>query len=158
MGYSVLLWDMPEYELQSGTVLPVYIRSNISHVYVAGITDTETDSKELKKIEIPLWQLTDPVKKGKLASVTKKYADWIAEEAGCEVVPLKKAGKIKLAEYDAVVFGSWCMAESISKVAWFKKQLPSLAAAGKKLFVFLVGASPAEVPEAHAGSRGGPGA
>ncbi len=75
MGYSVLLWDMPEYELQSGTVLPVYIRSNISHVYVAGITDPETDSKELKKIEIPLWQLTDPVKKGKLASVTKKYAD-----------------------------------------------------------------------------------
>ena len=78
---------------------------------------------------------------------TKKYADWIAEATGCEAVPLKKAGRIKLAEYDAVVFGSWCMAESVSKVAWFKKQLPSLAAAGKKLFVFLVGASPAEAPE-----------
>ena len=78
---------------------------------------------------------------------TKKYADWITEAAGCEAVPLKKAGRVKLAEYDAVVFGSWCMAESISKVAWFKKQLPSLAAAGKKLFVFLVGASPAEAPE-----------
>jgi menaquinone-dependent protoporphyrinogen IX oxidase len=78
---------------------------------------------------------------------TKKYADWIAEATGCEAVPLKKAGRIKLAEYDAVVFGSWCMAESVSKVAWFKKQLPSLAAAGKKLFIFLVGASPAEAPE-----------
>ena len=84
---------------------------------------------------------------------TKKYADWIAEATGCETVPLKKAGKVKLAEYDAVVFGSWCMAESISKVVWFKKQLPSLAAAGKKLFVFLVGASPAEVPEAQAALR-----
>ena len=84
---------------------------------------------------------------------TKKYADWIAEEAGCEAVPLKKAGKIKLADYDAIVFGSWCMAEAITKLVWFKKQLPGLAAAGKKLFVFLVGASPAEAPEAQAALR-----
>ena len=84
---------------------------------------------------------------------TKKYADWISEAAGCEAVPLKKAGKIKLAEYDAIVFGSWCMAEAITKLAWFKKQLPGLAAAGKKLCVFLVGASPAEAPEAQAALR-----
>ena len=37
MGYSVLLWNIPEYKLQSGQVLPVYIRSNISQVYVVGI-------------------------------------------------------------------------------------------------------------------------
>ena len=80
---------------------------------------------------------------------TKKYADWISEAAGCEAVPLKKAGKIKLADYDAIVFGSWCMAEAITKIEWFKKQLPGLTAAGKKLFVFLVGASPAEAPEAQ---------
>ena len=42
---------------------------------------------------------------------TKKYADWITEAAGCEAVPLKKVRKVKLAEYDAIVFGSWCMAE-----------------------------------------------
>jgi len=76
MGYSVLLWDMPEHKIQSGSVLPVYIRSNISHVYVAGIADEDSDSKELKKIEIPLWQLTEPVKKGKLASVTKRYEEY----------------------------------------------------------------------------------
>ena len=84
---------------------------------------------------------------------TKKYADWITEAAGCEAVPLKKARKVKLAEYDAVIFGSWCMAESIAKVAWFKKVLPELSAAGKKLFVYLVGASPAEAPEAQAALR-----
>ena len=84
---------------------------------------------------------------------TKKYADWISEAAGCEAVPLKKAGKIKLAEYDAIVFGSWCMAEAITKLAWFKKQFPGLAAVGKKLCVFLVGASPAEAPEAQAALR-----
>ena len=67
MGYSVLLWNIPEYKLQSGDTLPVYIRSNISQVYVVGIDD--------EKIEIPLWQLTDPVKKSKINSVTKKYED-----------------------------------------------------------------------------------
>ena len=30
---------------------------------------------------------------------TKQYAQWISEAAGCECVPLKKAGKIKLADY-----------------------------------------------------------
>ena len=67
MGYSVLLWDIPEYKLQSGDTLPVYIRSNISQVYVVGIGD--------EKIEIPLWQLTDPVKKSKIGTVQKKYED-----------------------------------------------------------------------------------
>ncbi|MBO4628431.1 MAG: SH3 domain-containing protein [Treponema sp.] len=67
MGYSVLLWNIPEYKLQSGDTLPVYIRSNISQVYVAGVQG--------EKIEIPLWQLTDPVKKSKINSVTKKYED-----------------------------------------------------------------------------------
>ena len=76
MGYSVLLWDMPEYQLQSGDTLPVYIRSNISHVYVAGISSAQSqETGELEKIEIPLWQLTEPVKKSKLASVTKKYEE-----------------------------------------------------------------------------------
>ena len=72
MGYSVLLWDMPEYKIQSGQVLPVYIRSNISHVYVAGVAG---NSDALEKIEIPLWQLTEPVKKNKLNTVTKKYEE-----------------------------------------------------------------------------------
>ena len=67
MGYSVLLWNIPEYKLQSGDTLPVYIRSNISQVYVVGV--------EGEKIEIPLWQLTDPVKKSKIGAVSKKYED-----------------------------------------------------------------------------------
>lgn len=76
MGYSVLLWNVPEHKLQSGDILPVYIRSNISHVYVVGITNEETaDAKELQKIELPLWQLTDPVKKAKVGALAKKYED-----------------------------------------------------------------------------------
>lgn len=67
MGYSVLLWNLPEYKIQSGDILPVYIRSNISQVYVVGIDG--------EKVEIPLWQLTDPVKKAKVGSVSKKYQE-----------------------------------------------------------------------------------
>jgi menaquinone-dependent protoporphyrinogen IX oxidase len=78
---------------------------------------------------------------------TKKYAEWISEAAGCECVSLKKAGKINLADYDAIVFGSWCMAGSITKLKWFKKQMPVLAQAGKKLIIYMVGASPIENPD-----------
>ena len=84
---------------------------------------------------------------------TKQYAQWISEAAGCECVPLKEAGTINPADYDAIVFGSWFMAGMIKKLNWFKKQMPSLSHAGKKLVVFAVGASPAEsplVPEALA--------
>lgn len=78
---------------------------------------------------------------------TKKYAEWISEAADCECVSLKQAGKINLADYDAIVFGSWCMAGSITKLDWFKKQMPSLAQSGKKLFIYMVGASPIESPD-----------
>ena len=36
MGYSVVLWTIPEQQIKSGDIVPVYIKSNISHVYVIG--------------------------------------------------------------------------------------------------------------------------
>lgn len=77
MGYSLLLWNIPEYKLQSGDTLPVYIRSNISQVYVVGVGD--------EKIEIPLWQLTDPVKKSKIAGVAKKYQEYAHTYASVKI-------------------------------------------------------------------------
>lgn len=67
MGYSVVLWNNSENNLRSGEIVPVYIKSNISHVYVIGTQDG-------KKVEIPLWQLTEPVKKGKVKTVQEKYS------------------------------------------------------------------------------------
>ena len=66
---------------------------------------------------------------------TKKYAEWISEATGCEAVEFKNASKMNLFEYDAIVFGSWCKAGYIQNVKWFKKIMPELAEAGKKLFV-----------------------
>ena len=84
---------------------------------------------------------------------TKQYAQWISEASGAECVEFKKASKLKLTEYDAIVFGGWCMAGGIKNLPWFKKQIPSLAASGKKLIVYAVGASPAESPDIQKAMR-----
>ncbi|MGP1459393.1 MAG: SH3 domain-containing protein [Treponema sp.] len=66
IGYGVVLWNMPEHRIQDGDVVPVYIKSNISQVYVIGAGD--------KKIEAPLWQITEPVSKQKARAEAAKYA------------------------------------------------------------------------------------
>ncbi len=94
MGYSVLLWNVPEYSLQSGQIVPVYIRSNISHVYVIGLQDGT-------KGEIPLWQLTDPVKRRKIGDYVKKYAEYSTTYASvkldglpCRAEPVNTAKQV----------------------------------------------------------------
>lgn len=79
---------------------------------------------------------------------TKKYADWIAEKANAECIEFSKAKKADLDSYDAIVFGGWAIAGSISKLKWFKKNISKWR--NKKLAVFCVGASPIENPEIEA--------
>ena len=68
MGYGVLLWGVPEERLQDGEIVPVYIKSNISHVYVIGVGGG--------KIEVPLWQLTEPMSKRKAELAATEYAEF----------------------------------------------------------------------------------
>lgn len=82
---------------------------------------------------------------------TKMYAQWICETTGAECVEFKQAKKKNLSDYDAVIYGGWFMAGGIKNLDWFKKQIPFLSAAGKKIIVYGVGGSPAEstdVPKA----------
>lgn len=76
---------------------------------------------------------------------TKRYAEWIAEDAGADCLELSEAKKKDLAGYDAVIFGGWACAGGISKISWFKGNMDKWA--DKKLIVFCVGASPIENPE-----------
>ena len=76
---------------------------------------------------------------------TKRYAQWIAEKTNAECIEYAKAKKIDLDSYDAIVFGGWAIAGSISKVKWFKKNISKWS--DKKLVAFCVGASPVENPE-----------
>lgn len=70
IGYSILLWDLPQKNLQDGQIVKVYFKSNISHVYVIGLPGTK------ENLEVPLWQLTQPLSKKKAAKAAQKYAEF----------------------------------------------------------------------------------
>ncbi|PIE98858.1 MAG: SH3 domain-containing protein [Treponema sp.] len=53
IGYGVVNWSLPEYNLVAGDIVPVYVKSNVSKAYIARVGESE-DSKK----EIPLWQLS----------------------------------------------------------------------------------------------------
>lgn len=76
---------------------------------------------------------------------TKRYAEWIAEAAGADYMELSVAKQRELTAYEAVVFGGWACAGSISKLNWFKDNMDRWQ--DKKLIVFCVGASPVDSPE-----------
>ena len=58
LGYGVLLWSAEYPPIPSGTVLPVYIRSNINRVWVVGIPrEFRTDGSRMDKFEVPLSNL-----------------------------------------------------------------------------------------------------
>lgn len=70
MGYSVVLWSLPEQNLTDGMVVPVYIKSNITQSYVIGIPETD------KKCEVPLWQISEPCSKKDVNILSEKYAEY----------------------------------------------------------------------------------
>lgn len=76
---------------------------------------------------------------------TKRYAKWIAKSVGADCIELSVAKKKDLTSYDAIIFGSWACAGSISKISWFKSNIDRWA--DKKLIVFCVGGSPIDNPE-----------
>jgi hypothetical protein len=59
LGWGMLLWSTEDPDIPSGTILPVYIRSNIDQVWVAGIPEVYRPTRRdgLDKFEIPLPQL-----------------------------------------------------------------------------------------------------
>jgi len=56
LGYGVLLWSIDDPPIDSGTVLPVYIKSNIEKIWVVGVPDNARSNHDYK-LEIPLTQL-----------------------------------------------------------------------------------------------------
>jgi len=79
---------------------------------------------------------------------TKRYAEWIAEETGADCLELSVAKKKDLTAYEAIIFGGWACAGSISKISWFKGNIDKWA--DKKLIAFCVGGSPIDNPDIEA--------
>ena len=79
---------------------------------------------------------------------TKKYAEWLAQKTGGDMLELKEAQKKDDAfftGYEAIVYGGWVMAASVVKVKWFLNKAASWK--DKKLAVFCVGGSPNDNPD-----------
>jgi len=58
LGWGVLLWSIEDPPIPSGTVMPVYIKSNINKVWVVGLPDGWHSGKDgIDKIEIPFPRL-----------------------------------------------------------------------------------------------------
>ncbi len=62
---------------------------------------------------------------------TKKYAEWIAEELGCDAIPDKEISNIT--EYDLIIHGGWLMGGTINGLDNIRKFNP------KKIVAFGVG-------------------
>ena len=56
LGWGLVLWAAPEGPLPAGTIVPVYIKSNIQKVFVVGVPGLKGRAKN-KKIELPFWQV-----------------------------------------------------------------------------------------------------
>lgn len=79
---------------------------------------------------------------------TKRYAGWLAERLKCEAMDFEQAKAKDLSffdTYDALVFGGWARAGKIHHSEWFIEHLENWK--GKKLALFMVGASPNASPD-----------
>jgi len=57
LGWGVLLWATDDPFVPSGTVLPVYIQSNIDRVWVVGLPEGLVTSTGLNRMEVPIAHL-----------------------------------------------------------------------------------------------------
>lgn len=73
---------------------------------------------------------------------TAKYAEWLAEETGFDIMQTKEASVEKLSCYDTIVLGGGVYASGIAGIGFLRKNLKQLQ--GKRLAVFCAGASPYE--------------
>lgn len=71
---------------------------------------------------------------------TKKYAQWLADAAGFDIVETPKAESRILRDYDRIVLCGGIYASGIAGLAFLRKNRQALE--GKKTAVFCVGASP----------------
>ena len=71
---------------------------------------------------------------------TKKYAEWIGEKLGCEVVDAKKIKIDDILKYDRIIYGGGLYAEIINGVHMLTKNMDKLQ--NKKIAVFTTGLTP----------------
>lgn len=77
---------------------------------------------------------------------TEKYANWIAEELGCDTYPWENVNLIDLSEFDLIIFGGGVRAGRIGGIKFVDKTQNEFP--NKKLVIFATGATPPHESEA----------
>ncbi len=77
---------------------------------------------------------------------TKKYAEWIAQDLGADLVEARRLRSETLQNYDTIIYGGSLHAVGIRGITSLKKNFALLE--GKRVIVFATGATPsrADVP------------
>lgn len=73
---------------------------------------------------------------------TKKYAEWISEELGCDMVNAKDIKIDDILKYDTIIYGGGLYAEIINGVHMLTKNMDKLK--DKKIAVFTTGLTPTD--------------
>lgn len=76
---------------------------------------------------------------------TKKYAEWIASELGCEALDAKNIKIDDILQYDTIIYGGGLYAETINGVFLITKNMEKLQ--DKKLIVYTTGITPLKYRE-----------
>ena len=76
---------------------------------------------------------------------TKTYAEWIANEIGCNAFDAKEIKIDDLQNYDTIIYGGGLYAEVIAGVSLLTKNIDNLN--GKKLIVYTTGITPMDCRE-----------
>ena len=76
---------------------------------------------------------------------TKKYAEWIAEELGCNILEFKEAKIENLMKYDTIIYGGGLYAEGINGVYLLTKNFDKIK--DKKIVVYSTGITPLKYRE-----------
>ena len=76
---------------------------------------------------------------------TKQYAEWIADELGCDVKDAKGIKINDILDYDTIIYGGGLYAEIINGVSAITKNIEKLD--GKKIAIFSTGITPIDCRE-----------
>ncbi len=78
---------------------------------------------------------------------TKKYANWLAELTGFDIIETPKATLHNIKQYETILLCGGIYASGIAGLSFLKKHSAQLS--GKKIAVFCVGASPYDEKAFH---------
>ncbi len=77
---------------------------------------------------------------------TEKYANWIAEELGCEAYPVENVNLVDLSKFDLIIYGGGVRAGRIDGIKFITKTRTRFL--NKKLVIFATGGTPPRETEA----------